>query len=173
MFIYRPEKNNKKGFTLIELLVVVAIIGILSSVVLVSLNSARSKSRDAKRQSDIRQIQSALEMYYLDNGSYPIMGWQHSNTSNWNNFETILSPYIGELPHDPKEATTGVATSGASVYSYYASNYGCPGHWYMIVYVLENAKGPDPSVRSCSNTFRYGGSGANTTIKTVGMDGPF
>lgn len=55
---------NKKGFTLIELLVVIAIIGILSSVVLASLNTARVKARDAQRVSDVRQIQLALEFFY-------------------------------------------------------------------------------------------------------------
>jgi len=64
-------KNGHRGFTLIELLVVIAIIGILSSVVLASLNSARQKSRDAKRVSDIKQIQLALELYFDANGSYP------------------------------------------------------------------------------------------------------
>ena len=56
--------NKAKGFTLIELLVVIAIIGILSSVVLASLNTAREKSRDAKRVSDIKQLQLALELYF-------------------------------------------------------------------------------------------------------------
>jgi prepilin-type N-terminal cleavage/methylation domain-containing protein len=64
--------NKKQGFTLIELLVVIAIIGILSSVVLASLNSARQKSRDAKRVSDIKQLQLALELYFDSNGSYPV-----------------------------------------------------------------------------------------------------
>ncbi len=56
-------KRIKKGFTLIELLVVIAIIGILASVVLASLNSARAKSRDARRIADVKQIQLALELY--------------------------------------------------------------------------------------------------------------
>ncbi len=57
---------GKRGFTLIELLVVIAIIGILAAVVLVSLNSARGKARNAQRQSDIVNISLALEMYYDD-----------------------------------------------------------------------------------------------------------
>ena len=64
-------KKNKKGFTLIELLVVIAIIGLLSTLAIVSLNSARQKSRDAKRVADIKQIQTALELYYNDNFGYP------------------------------------------------------------------------------------------------------
>lgn len=57
-------KKNKKGFSLIELLVVIAIIGILSSVVMVSLNSTRAKGRDAKRITDVKQISLALALYY-------------------------------------------------------------------------------------------------------------
>ena len=62
---------NKKGFTLIELLVVVAIIGLLATLSIVALNSARARSRDAKRVADIKQVQTALELYYNDFGSYP------------------------------------------------------------------------------------------------------
>lgn len=60
-----------QGFTLIELLVVITIIGILASVVLSSLNSARANARDAKRASEMRQFQAALELFRNNHGSYP------------------------------------------------------------------------------------------------------
>jgi len=66
-------KTKNKGFTLIELLVVVAIIGLLSTMAVVALNGARKKSRDAIRVADVKQIQTALEMYMMDQGSYPIV----------------------------------------------------------------------------------------------------
>ena len=70
-FALRGLAHTRKGFTLIELLVVIAIIGILASVVLTSLSSAREKSRDAKRISEIVQISKALELYFDNNQSYP------------------------------------------------------------------------------------------------------
>ncbi|OGL87724.1 hypothetical protein A3I42_03380 [Candidatus Uhrbacteria bacterium RIFCSPLOWO2_02_FULL_49_11] len=66
--------RTRKGFTLIELLVVIAIIGLLATLAVVALNNARAKSRDAKRVSDIKQVQTALELYYSDQNGYPVMG---------------------------------------------------------------------------------------------------
>ena len=63
--------RKTKGFTLIELLVVISIIGLLSTLAVVALNSARQKARDAKRVADIKQIQSALELFYNDQNGYP------------------------------------------------------------------------------------------------------
>lgn len=62
---------REKGFTLIELLVVIAIIGLLSSVILVSLNATRGKARDAKRVSDMNQMAKAMELFFNDFQSYP------------------------------------------------------------------------------------------------------
>ena len=64
-------KKNIKGFTLIELLVVIAIIGLLSTLAVVSLNNARVKARDARRQSDLKQISTAMELFMSQNDVYP------------------------------------------------------------------------------------------------------
>jgi prepilin-type N-terminal cleavage/methylation domain-containing protein len=63
--------RNSRGFTLVELLVVIAIIGVLSTLAIFGLNSARSKSRDSRRVTDVKEIQTALELYYADRNGYP------------------------------------------------------------------------------------------------------
>ena len=63
--------KQKKGFTLIELLVVIAIIGILATLAVVALQQARKNARDAKRIADVRQMQTALELFFNDNQYYP------------------------------------------------------------------------------------------------------
>jgi|GEM_PF-1008553 len=59
------------GFTLIELLVVIAIVGILASIVLASVNSAKQKGSDAARKGDIKALETAMELYYSKNNTYP------------------------------------------------------------------------------------------------------
>ncbi|MBI1975440.1 MAG: prepilin-type N-terminal cleavage/methylation domain-containing protein [Candidatus Vogelbacteria bacterium] len=61
--------GKNKGFTLIELLVVIAIIGVLSSVVLASLNTARNKGNDAKVKAQLSGVRSAAEVYYSGNNN--------------------------------------------------------------------------------------------------------
>jgi len=99
--------KSNRGFTLIELLVVIAIIGILSSVVLASLNSARQKSRDARRVADIKQIQLALELYADGTaGEYP------------DALFSLASTYIASEPKDPSTAASyaydNLASGGAA-----------------------------------------------------------
>jgi prepilin-type N-terminal cleavage/methylation domain-containing protein len=86
---------KQKGFTLIELLVVIAIIGILASIVLVSLGGARTKARDARRQSDIRQIVTAQEMYYGDTEAY------YTEAGTDGALVGPISTYLSPVPKDP------------------------------------------------------------------------
>ena len=87
--MYRYFTKAAKGFTLIELLVVIAIIGILSSIVLASLNTARQKSRDARRVADIKQVQLAMQLYYDASSTYPTA------------LSELAPIYIATIPSDP------------------------------------------------------------------------
>ncbi|MDP3645700.1 MAG: prepilin-type N-terminal cleavage/methylation domain-containing protein, partial [bacterium] len=95
-----------RGFTLIELLVVIAIIGLLASIVLASLNTARKKSRDARRQADLKQLQNALELYANDQGgNYPSIEATVDADGAADNVAgglLVLAPsYIAAIPTDP------------------------------------------------------------------------
>ncbi len=177
-------RTNKKGFTLIELLVVVSIIGLLASVILASLNNARGKARDARRKSDIHQIQLALNLYFGTNGSYPASSgatqpnsaWFSSADASWNTFQTALLPYISALPKDPQEnnIATEWVTTGYHYYYYAGTTWGgCPtGSYYVLTYHLENGAGPitDSYWSACDGvtTYSTGGVSANNPIKIVG-----
>ena len=63
--------SKNKAFTLIELLIVIAVIGLISTLAMTALNSARKKARDARRLSDVKQIIIALELYYDEYKKYP------------------------------------------------------------------------------------------------------
>jgi len=96
--------KKSKGFTLIELLVVIAIIGILATIVLVSLNTARQKARDSRRIGDMRQIALALEMYYDDNAATGYPGDADAGTcDDWAGMVTALEGggYMTKVPSDP------------------------------------------------------------------------
>ena len=121
MFYKINQGRERSGFTLIELLVVIAIIGILSAVVLASLNTARQKARDAKRIADIKQIQLALELYFDDfDTAYPAT------------LAPLASDYIPVIPLDPN----------GSAYSYAALLVSGNCTDYHIGATLENVNNP-------------------------------
>lgn len=102
--------KTKKGFTLVELLVVIAIIGLLATIAFISLGSARSKARDAKRVSDVRQVMAALELYYGTNNGYPDDNTAGLGYVAWSGIQTDMAGFIGTMPPDVGPADGPAAT---------------------------------------------------------------
>ena len=92
--------KNKFAFTLVELLVVIAIIGLIATLSVIALGNARSKSRDAKRVSDIKQVQTALELFFSDKGRYPTADeWNTGSLYSTGTFGTTT--YMQQIPSAP------------------------------------------------------------------------
>ncbi|MDD4272002.1 MAG: prepilin-type N-terminal cleavage/methylation domain-containing protein [Patescibacteria group bacterium] len=125
--------KKQQGFTLIELLVVIAIIGLLSTLAVVALNNARMKSRDAKRVSDIKQIQTALELYYNDVNAYPDATMLAPNAAISSSGVT----YMAAVPSNPSPVTDGTCAAD-STYTYTA---GTNNTTYTLQYCLGGAAG--------------------------------
>ena len=148
------RRQRQDGFTLIELLVVIAIIGLLSTLAVVALHSARQRSRDAKRVSDIRQIQTALELGYSEVGAYPTAAspgvtlGDASHQVLCNNGGSVFQAnqtgcttvYMGLVPSNP-------SPNGAP-YTYISS---ATNGTYSITFSLEGATGQLGSGANCAN----------------------
>jgi type II secretion system protein G len=142
--------SNKKtsGFTLIELLVVVLVIGALSGILLGVINSSgiRGKARDAQRKADLKKIQTALELYFADNRTYPqsASGAFELVTSGTTMVTVLEAGYIDPVPSDPK----GVASSEASPCGSpeeYRYNYRSSGPTYLLTAIMEVSTSNDDS----------------------------
>jgi general secretion pathway protein G len=143
------KRKFLSGFTLIELLVVISIIGLLSTMAVYSFNNTRVKARDAKRMSDLKQIQKALELYFDDFGTYPSETYCDSSIGSCGtacpcggtDWQYTTANYIGrslrdnnilkDLPIDPINDST-------YYYSYEPEcNQGrCPSPWGCCYYTL-------------------------------------
>ncbi len=119
------RERKLHGFTLIELLVVIAIIGILATVSIVALNNARAKSRDAKRLADVKNIQTALAMYYTDKGQYPmtlISGQALYSTSLDASSNVVTTTYISNIPTIPTPADGANCNTANNTLNYATSS---------------------------------------------------
>ena len=143
----------KKGFTLIELLVVIAIIGLLASIVMVSLSASKSKARDARRIKDLETIKGAVENYFADNGTYPTPYFLCPSTpqqmwSSWGCWNTVLSsPLLPTVPVDPTN-NDDLGCSGKSTCHLYTYCTNLSRTNYVLGVNLENP----PAVTQTSPT---------------------
>lgn len=120
------DSDQKVGawIIVVVILVVIAITGLMSTLAIVALGNARTKSRDAKRQSDIAQIQTALELYYLEQNSYP--------TSL-----DGLGMYMPDVPTDPSPTTNNCGADGGYQYEFQSGGAG-----YELSFCLEEEHAP-------------------------------
>lgn len=142
MMHYTYKISKKSGFTLIELLIVVAIIGILSTLLMTNFIGIRQRARDAQRKSDIRQMQSALELYRADSGGYPptagssMLVATACPTPAQFKSQDSSTVYMQQIPCDPLGATYYNAGS-----YYYVQGNG--GATYTLAACLENTADTD------------------------------
>lgn len=137
------KSNLNKGFTLIELLIVIVIIGVLSSFLVTNYVGVRMRARDTQRKSDLRQIQSALEIYRSDVGAYPaaLPGCNLPLVSGG-------VTYMQKRPCDPN----------AAPYPAYRYTSAAPNSTYTLRACLENGNDQQkdsPSVAPCNGTSNW------------------
>lgn len=156
----------KKGFTLIELLVVITIIAILAAVSLVNYSQVTKNGRDSKRQSDIKQVQSALEQYFADQFFYPagnlLYGSELSNlTGRSDGVNPTKKSYLNKTPCDP--STGNCTLNTGNHYCYVSTPVNCSNGTtlaskctnYELYAALENPPTPVTYYSVCNTTNTY------------------
>ncbi|MEI7620521.1 MAG: FISUMP domain-containing protein [Candidatus Falkowbacteria bacterium] len=129
-------KFRKTAFTLIELLVVIAIIGILATISVLALSNARAKSRDAKRVGDIKQVSTALELFFNDNNRYPTLD-EWSTGQIYSTSSAGTSTYMQIIPSAPTPSD-GACNDNQNLVNYTPA---VDGSSYSISFCLGNTTG--------------------------------
>lgn len=154
---FKKSSANERGFTLIELLVVVMVISALSGVVISIINSGgfRDKARDAQRISDLKQVQTALELYFSDFRQYPNSGgasWLRLTGSDA--LSAALSPtYINKVPSDPQDTGGSGTNDPCGTPTSLRYNYRSDGNYYLLTAIMAVATSNDESECTVLNSW--------------------
>lgn len=173
------EKRSKtSGFTLIELLIVIMVIGVLSGIVLSVINSQgiREKTRDSQRISDLKKIQTALELFFADNRNYPSTSGNWQQVTGSNALSNALSPssgtqYLKSIPLDP--TNNGLEANPCGQVDELRYNYWSDGNDYILTAIAEVSTSNDDN--ACSNLNVWGSncsSGFDTQDFCIGVENP-
>lgn len=160
----------KRGFTIIELLIVVAILGILSAVVLSILTDARLDARDKRRVADLEQIVKALELYHVDNRSYPRESeGANGNISTNETFKSLMAPYLSGTLTDP------AGLGNDTFFYYYDGSHTCGNRTYAVVFARQmdkpsNANYDDFLSTTCNGVLDGEGRGGGTESYNIRLD---
>ena len=131
--------SRNHGFTLIELMVSITIMGILSTIVLGSLQQAKYKANDSKRIQEIRNIQTALELYYTDNGRYPSSDNANWETSGSGDGIFLTNLVGGNYMPNIQDPTTNNANGNYKYFRYdavQAASYGCNAKPFYVLEIV-------------------------------------
>jgi general secretion pathway protein G len=139
-------RRSESGFTLIELMVVILIIGLLATIVVQNLRGATDKAKRIKAEADISSFKTALDRYYLDNGSYP--------TGDQGLSALVSAPSTGKVPSDypdggyiekiPSDPWNNPYVYQSDGNSYVLKSYGADG--------VEGGAGKDADIDGSSST---------------------
>lgn len=86
------NKQNPKAFTLVEMLIVIVIIGILAAALIPRVINAQARARDTARTVDLRNVASAMDLYYTDNGGYPVANYTAATDTRQVAMRDLLIP---------------------------------------------------------------------------------
>lgn len=141
---------HERGFTLIELLVVMAVLSILIGIGINTFTIAQKKARDTKRKADLRTIQTALEAYRINTGSYPTQP-DTNDASIIDGSTTLLTGYLPAVPSDPLSqngCNSGWPWSSSNCFKYFYKKIATPASGvceYVLIATLEDANDRDSS----------------------------
>lgn len=130
--------KNERGFSLTELMIAVSIIGSVGTLAGAKIDDILPMARDAQRKANIHQVQTALNLYYDDNGQYPISNSAEPTITGWqmikDRLESSANMYVPEMPRDPLD-------TDQHIFKYWSD-----GQRFKIYYETEDPLDESPQI---------------------------